>query len=63
MAIPKCPKCENITFTLEELKIEKSNYRIYGVCCKKCGTVVGTEEFYNVGTLVKNLAKKLNVNI
>lgn len=63
MATPKCPKCENTSFSLEELNIDKSEYILYGVCCKSCGTVVGTHEYFNISTLVKNLGKALKIDI
>jgi hypothetical protein len=60
---PSCPKCSGTSFSLEELKVQKSAYRIFGVCCTHCGAVVGTQDYYNIGSLIHNLAKKLNVNL
>jgi len=63
MALPKCPSCNNRTFSLEELSLQKSAYKLYGVCCTSCGAVVGTQEYFNIGTLIHKLAKKLRVNL
>ncbi|MEI8225930.1 MAG: hypothetical protein WCG82_08375 [Bacteroidota bacterium] len=63
MATPKCPKCDNSSFVLEELKVDKSSYQLWGICCSLCGTVIGTHERYNIGTLLFNMAKALKINI
>lgn len=63
MATPKCPKCDNSSFVLEELKVDKSSYKLWGICCSLCGAVVGTHEHYNIGVLLFKMAKALNINI
>lgn len=59
----KCPKCENTSFELSIEDIRNAQYKISFIRCSSCGTVVGTNEFYNVGILVKKLAKELGKSI
>ena len=63
MATPKCPMCNNHTFSFEKLTLDKCKYQFYGICCSSCGCVVGTHEYYNIGTLLYRLAKKLNIDL
>jgi predicted nucleic-acid-binding Zn-ribbon protein len=63
MATPKCPSCSNTSFELNEISINKAAWRTYGVCCSQCGAVVGVQEFFNIGILVKKLAKGLKINL
>jgi predicted nucleic-acid-binding Zn-ribbon protein len=61
--VPKCPKCGCTLFSLEELSVQKSDFRIFGVCCSACGAVVGVKEFYDNGDLIHKLARRLNVDL
>lgn len=63
MVTPTCPKCPETTFELVELKVKKSNYKKYAVCCASCGCVVGVEDYFNTAVLLENLAKKLGVKL
>jgi len=63
MIYPVCPKCGNHSFSLEELNVKKSTFKLLGVCCESCGAVVGIKEFFDNGTLIYKLAKKLNVDL
>lgn len=63
MAIPKCPSCASASFELKELEIKNARWKTYGVCCSHCGAVVGVQEFFNNGILIKKLAKALKVNL
>ena len=63
MATPKCPSCSNTSFELNEITIDKAAYRTYGVCCSHCGAVVGVQEYFNIGVLIKKLAKGLRINL
>lgn len=62
MAFSRCPKCENSFFEVKESSPSGSNYKIMFVQCSKCGSVVGTMDYWNIGTLVKDLEKKINRN-
>tara|TARA_Y100000588_G_scaffold247805_1_gene262288 strand:+ start:445 stop:639 length:195 start_codon:yes stop_codon:yes gene_type:complete len=59
----KCPKCERTSFELSIENVANAKFKISFIRCSSCGTVVGTNEYYSVGALVKSLAEKLNVEI
>lgn len=59
----KCPKCENTQFEAVNETPVNSNYELIFVRCTKCQTVVGTIDYYNVGTLIKKLAQKLKIDL
>ena len=59
----KCPRCENTEFEAVNEKPVNSNYEIIFIRCTKCRTVIGTLDYYNVGTLVKKLAEKLKIDL
>jgi predicted nucleic-acid-binding Zn-ribbon protein len=59
----KCPKCEMTEFeAVNEIPVN-SNYELIFVRCKNCLTVVGVLDYYNDGTLIHKLAKKLNIDL
>ncbi|MDB5031408.1 hypothetical protein, partial [Mucilaginibacter sp.] len=60
MAYSKCPKCENAFFELVENSPSKSNYKLLFVQCSKCGSAIGTMDYYNIGTLVKGVEAKVD---
>ena len=59
----KCPKCENTEFEAVNEFPLNSDYELIFIRCKKCLTVVGVLDYYNVGTLIHKLAKKLNIDL
>jgi len=63
MALPSCPKCDNRTFSLEEISPARSNYKFSAICCSHCGAIAGVVDFFNIGQLIHNLAKKLGVSL
>jgi predicted nucleic-acid-binding Zn-ribbon protein len=63
MATAKCPKCESTSFELKENSVQGSNFRLNFVQCTHCGCVVGVQEYFNIGALIKKFAKKLNINL
>jgi predicted nucleic-acid-binding Zn-ribbon protein len=63
MARPICPKCDNPTFQITEIEPIDGKYKLNAIHCAKCGAVVGVKEFYNLGQLIYDLAKKLNVKL
>jgi hypothetical protein len=58
------PKCSSSQFELQ-LKDDIAGQikKMFFVQCSGCGTVVGVTDYFDVPTLLDNLAKKLNVNI
>lgn len=59
MAYSKCPKCDNGYFEVTENSPSKSNFKLLFVQCSSCGSVVGTMDYLNIGTLVKELENKV----
>ena len=59
----KCPHCQKSGFEISEEEPKGSAFKIMFIRCQFCKTVVGTTEFYNVGSLIHKLAKKLNINL
>ncbi len=60
MAISMCPKCSSSSFEVKIQSPSGSNYKVAFIQCRSCGCVVGAQEYYNVGTLVKDLEKKVD---
>lgn len=56
----KRPRCEGTRFETVIETPDFSNYKIQFMRSWSCKGVVGTQEYYNIGTLVFKLAKKLN---
>lgn len=54
-----CPKCGSISFEVATVEPNKSNHKLNFVRCSSCGGVVGVLDFYNIGSLLQNLAKEL----
>lgn len=65
MAISKCPKadCNSSSFELVSANIRGSNFKLHFVQCSSCGAVIGALDYYNIGSLIHNLAEKLNVRL
>ncbi len=61
MAISTCTKCDNTSFEVKEVEPRNSNFILNFVQCTNCGGVIGVIDFDNIGTLIHQLAKKLNV--
>ncbi len=62
MARSTCIKCEGHLFELAEHDpggFAQHKYNL--VQCSGCGTVVGAVDYYNLGTLIHQLAEKLGV--
>lgn len=63
LSTSKCPHCQKSGFETAVEEPKGSNFKIILVRCQWCKTVVGVTEYYNCGTLIYKLAKKLNVNL
>ncbi len=59
----KCPKCESKNFESVLETPSKSNFKLQFIRCTSCKTVVGVLEYYNLGSLIDKLAKKLNITL
>lgn len=63
MAMSKCIKCDSHRFEIKEYEPVGSAYKLMFVQCSSCGGVVGVTDYYNIGTLLHQLAKKLNIKL
>jgi len=59
----KCPRCSNNEFEAVKETPVNSNYELIFVRCTSCKIVVGVIDYYNVGTLVNELATRLNIDL
>ena len=59
----KCPKCQATGFESVIETPNNSNFKLQFIRCKSCKTVVGVQDYYNIGNLLYVLAKKLNINL
>ena len=59
----KCPRCSNDDFEAVIEKPLNSKYEFVFVRCTSCKIVVGVVDYHNIGDLVKQLAKKLNLDL
>lgn len=60
MAYSKCPNCDNRSFEVTENSPSKSQFKLMFVQCSKCGCVVGTMDYFNIGARISELEKKIN---
>ncbi len=63
MAISTCTKCDNTSFEVKEVEPRNSNFILNFVQCTNCGGVIGVIDFDNIGTIIHQLDKKLNVHL
>lgn len=59
----KCPVCNSTEFEVVNEIPANSNYELIFVRCRKCLSVIGVIDYYNVGALIKKLAFKLKVDL
>lgn len=59
----RCPHCQSTGFEVVTEEPKDSNFKVIFVRCQSCKTAVGVLEYYNSGTLIHKLAKKLNINL
>lgn len=59
MASSSCPKCDFKFFEVVENEPANGKYKYVFTQCAKCGTVVGVNEFYNIGALIKETPDSL----
>lgn len=61
--MPNCPRCKHAHFTVSEITPTGSNFKFNAIHCSACGCVVGVVDYFNIGQVLHNLAKALNVKI
>jgi len=62
MAYSKCIKCDGTYFEMVEKEPQKSAYKVMFIQCSSCGGVVGVMDYFNIGTLLQKILKKLGIN-
>ena len=70
MARPKCVRCDNHIFNLQDYDPPGFIYKIRILCCSKCGAVVGTTGFTiqesrvdYISAVIEYVAKKLGIRV
>jgi hypothetical protein len=61
MAFSSCIKCGSTSFETAEASPNGSKFKLTFVQCSLCGGVVGVLDYYNIGSLLQTLARKLGV--
>lgn len=59
----KCPSCTSSSFETNIETPKDSAFKLLFVRCSSCGTVVGVLDYYNIGSLLEKLGRKLGVNL
>jgi hypothetical protein len=67
---PNCPRCENATFEMQLLDIQRADFKHMCVSCERCGAVVGVLDCYNIGDMLlaqnralRAIAEKAGVSV
>ena len=70
MATSSCPKCGQHRFEIKENGPSGGAYKLMFVQCASCGTVVGVQDFYNVGAMllqqnkaIKQIASQVGTSV
>jgi predicted nucleic-acid-binding Zn-ribbon protein len=63
MATSMCIKCGNREFESKETTPRNSNFAFSFIQCTNCGGVVGVMDFYNIGNVLRQIGRKLGVDI
>ncbi|MGA2553267.1 MAG: hypothetical protein ABSF20_00605 [Smithella sp.] len=63
MATSTCIKCGNTRFEIKIVEPNGSSFKLTFIQCASCGGVVGVMDFFNIGQLIHNLAKKLGFKL
>lgn len=57
--ISKCVKCENTSFEMKENSPIGSRFKLLFVQCYSCGTPIGAMEYFNSGSQIEIVTKKI----
>lgn len=63
MTTPNCPRCQGTSFEIQEILVDKANFRHNAVNCSDCGAVLTVFERYNINYRLLKIAKKLGINL
>ncbi len=53
MARSSCPRCSHGSFQMVEANVVDATYRLLFIQCSSCGSVVGTQSYFDPGYLSK----------
>ncbi len=62
MAISTCIKCGGMLFEIKEAEPRDSQFKLIFIQCAMCGGVVGVIDFYNLGSELQLIKKKLGIS-
>lgn len=63
MATSTCIKCESTRFELKPVEPTGARYKYYFIQCASCGGVVGSHEYFNLGSMLEKIGKALGVKV
>lgn len=56
----KCPKCEDVHFTLVDIITTGSTFKNCAIQCNSCQTVVLTTDYINIGDQMQKFENRLD---
>lgn len=59
----KCPSCSSTSFETAIETPKESRFKLLFIRCASCGAVVGVLDYYNIGSMLQQLAKKLGFRL
>lgn len=59
MATSKCNKCDKTSFEVVEKVPTRSTFKLLFVQCSSCGNVVGVMDYFNIGSMISKLEKRI----
>jgi len=62
MAMSTCAKCGGHFFEMKENEPTGSQFKIMFIQCSGCGGVVGVTEYFNIGSKLLAIEKKLGIS-
>ncbi len=60
MAYSKCVACGSTSFEAKEHSPSGSNFKLIFIQCSSCGGVIGALDYYNIGSRIDDLEKKID---
>ena len=59
----KCPRCDSTSFEMVEHTPSGSSFKLMFIQCAFCKSVVGVMDYYNIGSRLLELAKKMGITL
>lgn len=56
----KCGHCNHIGTKLTEISPSGGRYKMMAVCCSSCSAILGVTDYFNSGTLIQSVEKKVD---